>query len=68
MSLLTAVDRIEPTFNVSVPALPNHTFIYIDEESSDSVSWSPYPDLADGIRDRLVNTVNRLSRKWLLPP
>jgi hypothetical protein len=68
MSSFTAVDRIEPTFNVSVPALPNHTFIYIDEESNDSASWSPHPDLTDGIRDRLVNAVDKLPRKWLLPP
>jgi hypothetical protein len=53
MSSFTAVVRIEPTFNVYVPALPNHTFIYIDEESSDSASWSPYADLADDIRGRL---------------
>jgi hypothetical protein len=68
MSLPTASTRLEPTFNVSAPALPNHTFIYVDEESGDSVSWCPHPDLEEGIRDRLVDAVGRVPRKWLLPP
>jgi hypothetical protein len=68
MSLPTASTRLEPIFNVSAPALPNHTFIYVDEESGDSVSWCPHPDLAEGIRDRLIDAVGRVPRKWLLPP
>jgi hypothetical protein len=70
MSSFAAVSRVEPierAFNLAVPALPNATFVYADEESDASVSWSPHTDLAVGIRNRLVDAVGRLPRKWLLP-
>jgi hypothetical protein len=68
-SLPTVVHRLEPAFNVSVPARPDATFVYVDKTSEDrSASWCPHPDLEPGIRDRLVIAVGRLSRSWLMPP
>jgi hypothetical protein len=55
-----------PRFNVSVPALLNAVFLCKD--GNDSASWSPYPNLAEGIRNRLVEAVGRLPREWLRPP
>jgi hypothetical protein len=68
MSSLSEASRNEPPFNLSIPALPDAMFIYIDEERNSSVSWSPYSDLARGIRNPLVEAVGRLPRAWLLPP
>ena len=58
----------EPTFNLSVPALPGATFSYSNADLDTSVSWTPHPDLLEGIRSRLVDAVSSLPRKWLLPP
>jgi hypothetical protein len=56
-------------FNLSIPALPDAIFVYVDKNNDDtSVSWSPHADLAPGIRNRLINAVSRLSKTWLMPP
>jgi hypothetical protein len=57
-----------PTYNVSIPALPNAVFSFVDEDAEESASWSPHPDLPDGIRNRVVEAVGRQPRTWLMPP
>ena len=59
--LFTALNHLEPTFNVSVPALLNAVFLFKD--GNNSALWSPYPDLAEGICNRLVEAVGCLPRK-----
>jgi hypothetical protein len=56
------------TYNVSVPALPDAVFSFVDEDAEESASWSPHPDLPVGIRNRLVDAVGRQPRAWLMPP
>jgi hypothetical protein len=68
MSSLPAASRSDPSFNVSVPALPDGLFSYHDEDLDISVSWSPHPSLVTGIRQRVVEAVDRLPREWLAPP
>jgi hypothetical protein len=56
-------------FNLSLPARLDNKFFFIDEENDDvSVSWTPHPDLSEGILNRLVEAVGRLPRAWLMPP
>jgi hypothetical protein len=56
-------------FNLSLPARLDNKFFFINEENDDvSVSWTPHPDLSKGILNRLVKTVRRLPRAWLIPP
>jgi hypothetical protein len=57
MSPPTAINYLEPTFNVSVPARPDGVFIIRDEEENLSASWCPEPDLEPGIRNRLIKAV-----------
>jgi MULE transposase domain len=69
MSSFAAVNRLEPAFNVSIPARPGATFTHTDEMNDDlSASWCPHPDLETGIRNRLVLAVGRMPRAWLIPP
>lgn len=69
MSSFTPLNRLEPAFNVSVPARPDATFVYIDELNDHlSASWCPHPDLEPGIRSRLISAVGCMPRAWLLPP
>jgi hypothetical protein len=68
MSSFPAVNRLEPAFNVSIPALSDGLFSYHDEDLDISVSWSPHPNLVPGIRQRVVEAVGRLPREWLAPP
>ena len=68
MSSLSEASRHEPTFNLSVPALPGAIFSYSNADLDTSVSWTPHPDLLEGIRNRVIEAVSRLPRKWLLPP
>jgi hypothetical protein len=56
------------TYNLLIPALPDMVFSFVDEETEESVSWRPHPDLADGIRNRLVSAIGRQPRAWLMPP
>ena len=53
-------------FNLSIPARLSNPFYFIDKDNNTSVLWSPYPDLSDSIRNRLVNTVRRVPRAWLI--
>lgn len=53
-------------FNLSVLALPGAIFSYSNADLDTSVSWMPHPDLLEGIRNRVVEAVSRLPRKWLL--
>jgi hypothetical protein len=57
-----------PQFNLAVPALPDAVFSYFNEDLDCSVSWSPHPDLLSGIRNRLIEAVGQLPRRYLMPP
>ena len=61
MSSFSALNHLEPTFNVSVPTLLNAVFLF--DNGDNSASWSPYPDLAEGIRNCLIEGVGCLPRK-----
>jgi hypothetical protein len=52
-------------FNQSIPACLSDPFNFIDEDNDISVSRCPHPDISDGIRNRLVDTVRRVPRAWL---
>jgi hypothetical protein len=57
-----------PQFNLAVPALPSAVFSYFNKDLDCIVSWSPHPDLLSGIRNRLIEAVGRLPRRYLMPP
>lgn len=66
-SVSAVVDRLEPAFNVFVPACLDSTYVYVDETRHDpTASWCPHPDLEPEICDRLVIAVGRLSRCGVL--
>ena len=66
MSSLTAVNRHEPWFNISLEVKSDAVYSYV--EGDKVISWHPYPELPDGIRNPLINAVGYLPRKWLIPP
>lgn len=55
-------------FNLVQPAQPGAVYSYTNEDLDCSVSWTPHPDLISSIRERLVDAVERLPRRYLLPP
>ena len=55
-------------FNLAQPAQLNAVFSYHDEDLDCSVGWIPHPGLISGIRDRLIEAVDSLPRRYLLPP
>jgi hypothetical protein len=62
------MSSIVVAFNLAQPALPNAIYSYTDEDLDCSVSWSPHPDLISGVRERLIEAVGGLPRRYLLPP
>jgi hypothetical protein len=66
MSSLTAVNRHEPWFNISLEVKSDAVYSYV--EGDEVISWRPHPELPDGIRNPLINAVGCLPRKWLMPP
>ena len=67
-SAVPIVPVVPVPFNLSIPARLSDPFYFIDEDNNASVSWCPYPDLSDSIRNRLVNAVRRVPRAWLIIP
>jgi hypothetical protein len=66
MSSSTAVDRLEPWFNISLKVESDAVFSYFEDE--EVVNWRPHPELPESIRNPLIDAVGRLPRKWLMPP
>ena len=60
--------NVPVAFNLTLPALPDAVYSFLDEDCDWSVGWSPHPGLLSGHRQRLVKAVRKLPRHYLMPP
>jgi hypothetical protein len=67
-SAVPIVPVIPVPFNLSIPARLSDPFYFINKDNNISVLWYPHLDLSNSIRNRLVNTVRRVPRAWLIIP
>jgi hypothetical protein len=60
--------NVPVAFNLTLPALPDVVYSFLDEDRDWSVGRSPHPGVLPGHRQRLVEPVRKLSRHHLMSP